>query len=106
MTSAVAAPFLRDGRTEEEAARPRPRAAHVPAARSSSIHWAKAANVVGFGLERRHMNDPQLESDDRGREAVHETDEELIERLLAKAELDHRCCGSHCSNFNCAGEAR
>jgi hypothetical protein len=25
-----------------------------------------------------------------------ETKEELIERLLAKAELDYKCCGSHC----------
>jgi len=30
-----------------------------------------------------------------------ETKEELIERLLAKAELDYKCCGSHCSGFQC-----
>ena len=29
-----------------------------------------------------------------------ETKEELIERLLAKAELDFKCCGSH---FDCEG---
>lgn len=33
------------------------------------------------------MNEPQKE--------VVETQEELIERLLAKAELDYKCCGAH-----------
>jgi hypothetical protein len=26
-----------------------------------------------------------------------ETKEQLIERLLAKSDLDYKCCGSHCS---------
>ena len=34
-----------------------------------------------------------------------ETDEQLIERLLAKADLDHKCCGRHCSSVACTGEA-
>ncbi len=29
-----------------------------------------------------------------------ETKEELIERLLSKAELDFKCCGGHCSGFH------
>jgi hypothetical protein len=33
-----------------------------------------------------------------------ESREELIERLLAKAELDFKCCGSHCSSVLCHGE--
>jgi hypothetical protein len=35
------------------------------------------------------MKDPQAQE-------AQETKEELIERLLAKAELDYKCCGSHC----------
>jgi hypothetical protein len=30
-------------------------------------------------------------------ETAEETKEELIERLLAKSDLDYKCCGSHCS---------
>jgi hypothetical protein len=32
-----------------------------------------------------------------------ETKEELIERLLARAAVDHKCCGSHCSSVLCDG---
>jgi hypothetical protein len=32
-------------------------------------------------------------------EKAEETKEELIERLLAKAELDYKCSGGHCSGF-------
>lgn len=47
---------------------------------------------------------PEVEAQ-RNEDAIVETDEQLIERLLAKAETDHKCCGSHCSNVACAGEA-
>ena len=40
------------------------------------------------------MHEPEPTDRDGG-----ETREELIERLLAKAELDYKCCGSHCSSF-------
>jgi hypothetical protein len=46
------------------------------------------------------MKAPETEA--TGRDT--ETKEQLIERLLAKAELDFKCCGSHCSGALCHGE--
>ena len=34
-----------------------------------------------------------------------ETKEQLIERLRSKAELDFKCCGSHCSATRDEGDA-
>lgn len=50
---------------------------------------------------------PRDEAEGRGAPAdvEEESAAELIERLLAKAELDFKCCGSHCSSFDCAGES-
>ena len=50
------------------------------------------------------MDQPGKESSSKAQsDGAQETKAELIERLLAKAELEHKCCGSHCSGVLCDG---
>jgi hypothetical protein len=49
------------------------------------------------------MNEPQAIAPEESNvsESDSETKAELIERLLAKSDLDYKCCGSHCHATPC-----